>query len=118
MHRQDGGVQETRIEPRAGSRCVAGHDEPPSPARHPELGLVPSRTSTWFGAIVLVLLAGAVAWFAPGLRAWVVAVLGTWWTVTLLVQLGLGHRGACLLRRTGRWFFGPVGAILDPFDGD
>jgi hypothetical protein len=80
--------------------------------------MVPSRTSTWFGAVVLALLAGAVWWFAPGVRAWVVAVLGCWWLAVGGVQLALGHRGRCLVRRTGRWFFGPVGALLDPFDGD
>ena len=111
-------MDDTLVEPVRRARCVAGHDDPPSPARHPELGLVPSRTSTWFGAVVLVLISGAVWWFASGLRVWVVAVLGTWWLVTLLVQVAMGHRGSCLLRRTGRWFFGPVGALLDPFDGD
>ena len=68
--------------------------------------------------MVLLVLAGALWWFAPGLRLWVVAALGMWWLVTLTVQLALGHRGACLVRRTGRWFFGPVGALVDPFDGD
>jgi len=111
-------VDDTRVEPVRRSRCVSGHDEPPSPARHPDLGLVPSRTSTWFGAIVLGVIAGLLWWFAAGLRPWVIAVLGVWYTTTLLVQLGLGHRGTCLLRRTGRWFFGPAGALLDPFDGD
>jgi hypothetical protein len=111
-------VQETRVEPIGGARCAAGHDDPPSPGRHPQLGLVPSRTSTWFGAVVLAVLGGLLWWFATGLRPWIVAVLGTWYLVVLLVQLALGHRGSCLLRRTGRWFFGPVGALLDPFDGD
>lgn len=106
------------MEPTGAPRCAAGHDDPPAPGRHPQLGLVPSRTSTWFGAVVLALVSGLVWWFAAGLRPWVVAVLGTWYVVVLLVQLGLGHRGGCLLRRTGRWFFGPVGALLDPFDGD
>ena len=105
------------MEPVRRSRCVAGHDQPRSPANHPELGLVPSRTSTWFGAVVLVLLVGLLGWFVAGLRPWIVAVLGVWWVATLLVQLALGHRGTCALRRTGRWFFGPVGALLDPFDG-
>jgi hypothetical protein len=114
--RQDVPVEETRVEPLSRRRCVAGHDAPPSPALHPELGMVPSRTSTWFGAVVLLVIAGAVAWFAPGLRTWELAVLGLWWLATLLVQLALGHRATCLVRRTGRWFFGPVGALLDPVD--
>ena len=94
------------------------HDEPPSPARHPQLGLVPSRSSTWFGAVILAVIVSVLAWLAPGLRPWLVAVLGTWWGLTGLVQLALGHRGSCAVRRAGRWFFGPVGAVLDPFDGD
>jgi hypothetical protein len=111
-------VEETLGEPVAGSRCVSGHDQPRSPARHPELGLVPSRTSTWFGAVIVGLLVGLVWWLADSLRPWIVAGLGGWWVVTLLVQVALGHRGACAVRRTGRWFFGPAGALLDPFDGD
>ena len=111
-------MEDTRAELLRRPRCSAGHVAPSSPGRRPELGLVPSRTSTWFGAVALVVIVGAVAWFAPGLRPWAGAALGVWWLATFLVQLGLGHRGTCLIRRTGRWFFGPVGALVDPVDGD
>lgn len=101
-----------------GTGCRHGHAARPSPVENPELGLVPSRTSTWFGAVILVLLTALAWWLLPGLHAWILAVLGIWWLTTGLVQLGLGHRGVCALRRTMRWFFGPAGALLDPFDGD
>jgi hypothetical protein len=101
-----------------GTGCRDGHHEHPSPAEHPQLGLVPSRTSSWFGAVVLLVVIGLLWWLLPGARIWVLAVLGSWWILTGAVQLALGHRGRCALRRTQRWFFGPAGALLDPFDGD
>jgi hypothetical protein len=63
-----------------------------------------------------VVAAGAIGIWLPGVRTWLLAVLGSWWVVTALVQLALGHRGVCALRRTQRWFFGPAGALVDPFD--
>ena len=100
------------------SRCHHGHAERPSPVEHPQLGMVPSRTSTWLGAAVLATVTGVAWWLLPPAHAWIVAVLGVWWVLTALTQLALGHRGGCWLRRTMRWYFGPAGALLDPFDGD
>jgi hypothetical protein len=102
--------------PAPASGCRAGHPDHRSPALDPELGMVPSRTSAWFGAAVLAVLCAAAWWWLPVVRPWLLAALGTWWVVTGLTQLALGHRGRCALRRTMRWFFGPVGALVDPFD--
>jgi hypothetical protein len=69
------------------------------------------------GAFVLALVCGLLWWFFPAVRGWLLAVVGVWWALTLAVQLALGHRGSCLVRRTLRWFFGPAGGLLDPFEG-
>jgi hypothetical protein len=98
------------------SGCRDGHPAILSPAHDRELGMVPSRTSTWFGAVILVAVSSAALWWLPAARGYVLAALGCWWVVTGLVQLALGHRGRCALRRTLRWFFGPAGALVDPFD--
>ncbi len=100
------------------SGCRDGHPDRLSPADHPELGLVPARSSAWLGAVVLGVLIAVAWWLLPSAHAVIVAVLGLWWVVVGVVQVALGHRGRCALRRTVRWYFGPVGALLDPFDDD
>jgi len=102
--------------PPSSSGCRDGHPDRRIPGYDAELGMVPSRTSTWFGAVILVVVAGAIWIWLPGVRTWLLAILGSWWVVTALVQLALGHRGVCAPRRTMRWFFGPAGALVDPFD--
>lgn len=100
------------------ARCRDGHPVRPSPGVHPVLGMVPAQSATWFGAIVLALVVGLLWWLLPAWHTAVLVVLAGWVLVVLLVQLALGHRGGCLVRRTVRWFLGPVGALVDPFDLD
>lgn len=102
--------------PPSPSGCRDGHPDRRIPGFDPDLGMVPARTSAWFGAVILVAVSVAGWIWLPAVRVWLVAVLGSWWVVTGLVQLALGHRGSCALRRTMRWFFGPAGALVDPFD--
>jgi hypothetical protein len=102
--------------PPSRSGCRDGHPDRRIPGYDAELGMVPARTSAWFGAVILAAASGAIWIWLPGARPWLLAVLGSWWLVTALVQLALGHRGTCALRRTMRWFVGPAGALVDPFD--
>ncbi|MBI1377647.1 MAG: hypothetical protein GC157_09235 [Frankiales bacterium] len=104
--------------PPSASGCRDGHPERLTPGYDPQLGLVPSRTSMWFGAVVLALLCAAVWVWLPGLRGWLVVVLAAALGLTALVQLLLGHRGRCAARRTARWFLGAPGALLDPSGDD
>ena len=101
-----------------GTGCRDGHTGRSGPGENPELGMVPSRTSVWIGAVLVALVAAGLWTWLPGTRPWILAVLGLWWLLTLGVQAALGHRGRCLVRRTGRWMLGPAGALLDPFDDD
>jgi hypothetical protein len=99
---------------RVGTGCRRGHTGRSGPGENRELGQVPGRISAWFGAVVLALICAAVWIWLPGVRPWLLAGLGTWYVVTFAIQAALGHRGTCLVRRAGRWFFGPAGALLDP----
>ncbi len=102
--------------PRVGTGCRRGHTGRSGPGENRELGQVPGRVSAWFGAVVLGLICAAAWIWLPGARPWLPVVLGTWYAVTLAIQVALGHRGSCMVRRAGRWFFGPAGALLDPSD--
>ncbi len=97
-----------------GTGCRDGHRPRPSPVEDPELGLVPSRTATVLGGVLVALVCGALAWWAPGARPWLALALPLWAAAVLGVQAALGHRGRCLARRTLRWWLGPPGALLDP----
>jgi hypothetical protein len=97
-----------------GTGCRDGHRPRPSPVEDPELGLVPSRTATVLGGLVIALVCAALAWWVPAARPWIPLVLALWGALTLAVQAALGHRGRCLARRTVRWWLGPPGALLDP----
>lgn len=99
---------------RVGTGCRRGHTGRSGPGENRELGQVPGRVSAWFGAVVLALVCAALWTWLPVTRPWLPVVLGTWYVVVLAVQAALGHRGTCLVRRTGRWYFGPAGALLDP----
>ncbi len=108
----------TLLLPGPGTGCRAGHAARPSPDVNPVLGMVPAKSATWFGAVVLILVVGLLWWLLPATRIWVLLGLLGWVVAVLSIQLALGHRGSCLLRRTVRWFFGPIGALVDPFDLD
>lgn len=109
----------TLVMPGSGTGCVRGHGPRPSPDVNPVLGMVPAKSSCWFGAVVLVLVVGLLVWLLPDAAVpWIAAALAAWFAVVVLVQLALGHRGSCLWRRSVRWFLGPIGALLDPFDSD
>lgn len=110
----------TLLLPGPGTGCRPGsHDTRPSPDVNPELGRVPAKSSCWFGAVVLVVLLALLDWLLPDTaRPWIALVLVLWFLVVLVVQLGLGHRGRCLARRTVRWYLGPIGALADPLDID
>ncbi|MET0740161.1 MAG: hypothetical protein ABWZ26_01245 [Candidatus Nanopelagicales bacterium] len=110
----------TQIIPRPAGPCTeSAHQDPVPFGQHVELGLVPARSATVIGAVILALVVAAVAVWAPS--SWLVGLLvllvgGV--VGCLVVQLALGHRGWCLIRRTVRWSIGSVGALLDPFDAD
>ena len=105
--------------PSGGTGCHRGHSPRPAPDVHPELGMVPARSACWLGAVVLVLAVLLLAWLLPDAALpWIAGVLLAWFLVVLLTQLALGHRRRCLLRRSVRWFLGPPGALIDPFDLD
>jgi hypothetical protein len=99
--------------PASTSGCRAGHPDVQIPGHDPELGMVPTRSSTVLGAVVLAAVSTAIWVWLPGVRGALVAILVVWLVVTALVQLALGHRGRCALRRTVRWWLGPAGAMLD-----
>ena len=110
---------DTLVLPSGGTGCRRGHAPRPAPDIHPELGMVPARSACWLGAAVLVLVVLLLNWLLPDeARPWIALVLVAWFLVVLLTQLALGHRRSCLLRRSVRWFLGPVGALIDPFDLD
>ena len=110
----------TQIIPRPAGPCTqSAHDDPVPFGQHVELGLVPARSATVIGAVIWALVVTAVAAWAP--TSWLVGLLvmlALGVVGCLLVQLALGHRGRCLVRRTVRWSIGSVGALLDPFDAD
>jgi hypothetical protein len=105
--------------PGSGTGCTGGHPTRPAPDVNPVLGMVPARSSTWFGGIVLLLAVLLANWLLPDAALpWIALGLAAWFLAVVLIQLALGHRRSCLLRRSVRWFLGPVGALLDPFDFD
>jgi hypothetical protein len=116
-----GGPDTTPIEglPLRPYGCRRGHQRPVPIGHHPQLGLVPSRSSVVIGALAWGLALFLVARFLP---AWAleVALLASLagLVVDVAVQTAAGHRGWCWVRRVGRWYFGPIGALLDPFDSD
>lgn len=103
--------------PGLGTGCRPGsHRARPSPDAHPELGMVPARSSCWIGGLVLLVAVLVLYWLVPSWLPWTALVLAGWIAVVAFIQFGLGHRGRCLARRSLRWFLGPIGALLDPFD--
>jgi len=87
------------------------------PDDHPRWGYVPSASAVVIGILGL---AGVMAviwiWFPRGLFWGLVALVIVGLCVSAVVQAALGHRGMCWLQRTIRWWMGPVGAMVDPFD--
>ncbi|MCH9815534.1 MAG: hypothetical protein K0U64_03635 [Actinomycetia bacterium] len=100
----------------AGARCKHGHDQPRNPTIHPTLGMVPAVTSVIFGGIVVVVILLIELWLIPALLVWTLAILGLGLAFSAIVQLVLGHRGKCWFYRTLRWWLGPVGSFIDPFE--
>lgn len=72
-------------------------------------------SSVIFGGIVLVIILALEIWLIPSLVPWTIAAIFTGLAISALAQFALGHRGLCWLRRTLRWWLGPVGSLLDPF---
>lgn len=68
------------------------------------------------GALVVALGLGLEAWLWPAAVPWTVALLLAGLLLSALVQLLLGHRGACWLRRSVRWWLGPIGTLIDPIE--
>ncbi|MEZ5115501.1 MAG: hypothetical protein R2737_04455 [Candidatus Nanopelagicales bacterium] len=100
-----------------GTGCRHGHAPTRSPVIHPRLGMVPSLSNAIVGLVVLVLAVGVTAWLLPPVVAAVLLVLAALaLAFSAAVQLALGHRGRCWAERTVRWWLGPIGTLLDPFD--
>ena len=99
-----------------GRRCTAGHDQPHNPTWHPTLGLVPALTSVIFAIILVGIVVAVEAWLVPALIPWTLALLAIGLVVSGIVQFVLGHRGACWLWRTLRWWLGPIGSLIDPIE--
>lgn len=100
-----------------GTGCRDGHGPPHNPALHPRWGQVPSLSNALIGAGVLAVLLVLAWWLLPDTAAVVVtalALLGL--VVSAAIQAALGHRGRCWRARSWRWWLGPLGALLDPFD--
>lgn len=97
-------------------RCLSGHSQPNNPTWHPALGLVPAMSSVIFGGIILLTVLAIEAWLVPDWIVWTVAVALAGLAVSALAQFMLGHRGWCWLRRTLRWWLGPIGTLMDPFE--
>lgn len=100
----------------AGTCNAPGH-EGTNPARHPRWGLVPSASSTVLGSLIVLAILGVWWWVWPGVYPAVatgVVLLGGLFSG--VIQFALGHRGVCWWQRTIRWWFGPVGTLLDPLD--
>ena len=116
-----GGQDTTPIEglPLRPYGCRRGHPQPTPIGHHPRLGLVPSRSSTVIGSLLWGLILFLVGRFLP---AWALEIALLASLAGLVVDVGVqtaaGHRGWCWVRRVVRWFFGPIGALLDPFDSD
>ena len=96
--------------------CNHGHDQPRNPTIHPTLGMVPAVTSVVFGGLVVAAILLIELWLIPSLLVWTLAVLGLGLVFSAIVQLVLGHRGMCWFYRTLRWWLGPVGSFIDPFE--
>lgn len=100
----------------AGKRCRGGHDQPRNPAFHATLGLVPALSSVILGIVVVIALLGLAAWLLPSAVGWLLALLGIGLLFSAATQFWLGHRGACLVWRTLRWWLGPIGSLVDPIE--
>jgi hypothetical protein len=100
----------------AGTGCRAGHEHSRNPTFHPTLGLVPAASSVVIGALLLLAVLLLERWLLPGLIVWTVGVAAVGLVVSAVVQLALGHRGTCFLRRTLRWWLGPIGSMIDPIE--
>ncbi|MEK9663959.1 MAG: hypothetical protein VW082_04990 [Candidatus Nanopelagicales bacterium] len=77
---------------------------------------MPSASSAVIGLIVTGAVL-TVCWiWLPGLVLPLVLLLVAGLAASAAAQAFLGHRGACWGQRTIRWWLGPVGTLLDPFD--
>jgi hypothetical protein len=102
--------------PATNALCKHGHDQPRNPTIHPTLGMVPAVTSVVFGGIVIVIILLIELWLLPSFLVWTLAILVLGLIFSALVQLVTGHRGKCWFYRTLRWWLGPVGSFIDPFE--
>ena len=100
-----------------GTGCRHGHAPSRNPTLHPRLGMVPSASNAVLGAVVVgVVLALAWWWFPGGWALALTALAALGLAVSAVAQLAMGHRGRCWAERTVRWWLGPAGAMVDPFD--
>jgi hypothetical protein len=97
-------------------RCRAGHDQPRNPTWNPELGLVPALSSVIVGGILVALAMAAAWWLFPPALPWLIGLVVVGLIFSAAAQLLSGHRGTCLLRRTLRWWLGPIGSLVDPIE--
>ncbi len=97
--------------------CVVDHAADRNPTHHPSWGLVPALTSTLLGGvIVLVLIIASVLWLPVLATIVLLITVALALAVSGLAQCLLGHRGRCWMQRTVRWWLGPLGSLIDPFD--
>lgn len=73
-------------------------------------------SSVIFGGIILLIVLTLEAFLLPGLVVWTAAAIVAGLVLAALAQFARGHRGWCWLWRTLRWWLGPVGSLLDPFE--
>ena len=73
-------------------------------------------SSVIFGGIALVIILALEAWLIPGLVPWTLLAISVGLALSALAQFALGHRGMCWLKRSLRWWLGPVGSLLDPIE--
>ena len=97
--------------------CTFDHASDRNPTHHPRWGLVPALSSTVIGALAAAaLLVVSALWLPVVVTVLLLTVLGAGLLVSATAQAFLGHRGRCWAERSIRWWLGPVGSVVDPFD--
>ncbi len=97
--------------------CAVDHSAERNPTHHPRWGLVPALSSTVIGGAVLVIAIGvSITWLPTMVTSTLLIVMILALALSAACQAILGHRGRCWATRTVRWWLGPLGSLLDPFD--
>lgn len=68
------------------------------------------------GALLILLALALLGWLLPAVLPWALLLVVLGLVVSAAIQAALGHRGRCWAQRTIRWWLGPAGALVDPFD--